>query len=143
MELNFHVKNQSIEFYFFLLIDQLIIMTGTAQPGGGTQAREPINTNKGSCSIDVEDLLLFGFCLVVVKAAAKQLTTTTTTTRGAANERAVLRAQQWPCFAVFCPDPVACTGGKFALSIQQPSRMSLTVNLSLELRCCNSVTFLR
>jgi hypothetical protein len=47
----------------------------------------------------------------------------------------VLRAQQRPCFAVFCPDPVACTGGKFALSIQQQSRMSLTVNLPLELRC--------
>lgn len=117
-------------------------MTGTAQPGGGTQAREPINTNKGSCSIVVEDLLFFGFCLVVVKAAAKQLTTTTTT-RGAANERAVLHAQQRPCFAEFCLDPVACTGGKFALSIQQQSRMSLTVNLPLGLRCCNSMTFLR
>ncbi len=56
--------------------------------------------------------MFFGFSLVVVKAAAKQLTTTTT--RGAGNERAVLRVQQRPCFAVFCPDAVACTGGKFA-----------------------------
>jgi hypothetical protein len=138
MELNFHVTI-NLFIYLFSFIDQLIIDWYCAA-GRRSPSKRANKYKQSSCSIVVEDWLFFGFSLVVVKAAAKQLTTTTT---GAAHERAVLRAQRRPCFAVFCPDAVACTGGKFALSSQQQSRMSLTVNLPLELRCCNSMTFLR